>query len=119
LFELEEDLPPHPLMVPIAAMSSSTPSMARHARRREGIPKKKRRASAAPPPRRFQRFCLLSFPGKAIAVVALVDVTVMVDVAEVEPLANWTDGVFTAQVGRSVAPLGEVVKAQVSAIVPE
>ena len=38
---------------------------------------------------------------------------------EEEPLAKVTDDLFTAQVGRSTAPLGELVNAQLRATVPE
>jgi hypothetical protein len=57
--------------------------------------------------------------GKAVAAVAPTVVTVTVAVPEAEPLANVMDGVLTAQVGRWVAPVGELLKAQASAIVPE
>jgi hypothetical protein len=62
---------------------------------------------------------LPSFTGEAIAVVVATEVIVTVDVAEAEPLPNVIDGVLTAQEGRSVAPVGEVVRAQARAMVPE
>jgi hypothetical protein len=117
--ELDDDLPPQPLSVPITAISSIAPSIARHPRLREGIPKKTSRARTAPPPACIQPFCLPSFTGEAIAVVVATEVIVTVDVAEAEPLPNVIDGVLTAQEGRSVAPVGEEVRAQARAMVPE
>lgn len=116
---LEEEEPPQPVTVPKAASNSRRPSMALQLRRREGIPRKTSRAKAAPPPRCIQPFCLPSLTGLANAVVAPTVVTVAVAVTEEEPLAKVTDGLFRAHVGRSMAPLGESVNAQLRATVPE
>jgi hypothetical protein len=68
---------------------------------------------------RIQPFCLPSLAGKAAAVVAATEVTVKVVAAEVEPLVSVTVGVLEAQVGRFVAPAGELVNTQLRTIAPE
>jgi hypothetical protein len=52
-------------------------------------------------------------------VVAATEVTVTVAVAEAEAPVNVTDDVVAAQVGRFAAPLGDLVRAQLSVTVPE
>lgn len=63
-------------------------------------------------------FCL-PLTGDARALVAPTEVTVAVAVTEVEPLARVTEDLLKEQFGRSTAPLGELVKTQLSATVPE
>ena len=104
--------PPQAANPPNTVIKSRTPSIDRKPRRRAGIPRKTRKARTAPP---------VHAPPAAGRIIALPDpvvVTVTVAVPVVVPLLRVTVELPPEQVGRSFAPVGEVVSAQVSVTVP-
>lgn len=111
-------LPPQPASVPSAAMSTKTPSIDRQLRRRAGVTRSTRNARTAPPAPAQP----LPFPPAlghtSIALLAEVELTVMVAVPVVAPPLRATVELPPEQVGRFVAPEGDVVSAQASVTVP-
>ena len=102
-------LPPHADSEPKAAISAKTDSIARQARRRDGIRRKIRNAKTAQPahPRLSPPFFGLDNSPERLAVVI---VTVAVPV--VTPLVRVTAELAAEQVGIEVALAGEAVSAQ-------
>ena len=111
-------LPTQPASVPSATMSTKAPSIARQLRRRAGVTRSTKNARTAPPVPAQP----LPFPpalGHTSALLlAEVELTVMVAVPVVAPLLRVTVELPPEQVGRSVAPAGDVVSVQVSVTVP-
>lgn len=104
-------------------MRTSAPNIVRQLRRRAGIPKNSSNASTAPPPAPSQ-----PLPGQPLSgpilgrtsslLVAAVVLTVTVPVPLVVVSLSAIPEPDTAQVGRSVAPLGDEVSAQLKVTVP-
>lgn len=113
--------PPKADRLPRAASRASAPSIARQLRRRAGIPRSTNSANAATP--RLAR--VIPFRRKSgrtkLPLVAAVVVTgtVTVPIVKVELSVSVTElPEAAAQVGRSEAPVGDVVNAHVSVTVP-
>ena len=107
--------PPHAESVPRAAKRTSTPMMARHARRRAGMPRKTRKARSVAAPAFFHPPESAMCPLTALAaVVAKLTVAVPLVVEELRVIGEPE----TEQVGTFAAPLGELVSAHVTATVP-
>ena len=109
-------LPPHALKPPSTTISVRTPNIDSHLRRRAGIPKKNRMAITAPLPSHPRPKPL--FSGRAMALL-VVEETVTVAVPLVVPPPRVIVELPPEQVGRWVAPAGDVVSAQVRVTVPE
>jgi hypothetical protein len=97
-------------------MRTSAPSIVRQLRRRAGIPKNSISARIAPPPAPSQPLPGPIFGLTSSLLVAPVVVTVTVPVAVPELSVSGDDG--PVQEGRSLAPLGEEVSAQLNVTVP-
>jgi hypothetical protein len=100
-------------------MSRSIPAMARQARRRAGMPRKTRKASTVAVPAFAQSDLpvreLAMWPGAAeAAVVEKLTVAVALVVLELSVIGEPV----TEQLGESTAPDGELVRAQVTAMLP-
>jgi len=107
--------PPQAAMLPSAIISNITPSMARQPRRFAGMPiiSSKARAKPSPAPSQPPTFGFTSD-----AVFAVVD-TAAVAVPPGVPLAKvMGEPALIEQVGRFVAPLGELVRAHASVTGP-
>jgi hypothetical protein len=111
-------LPPHPAKLPSTTIATRTPSIDRQLRRRAGMPMNTRNASSAPAPPPVQPRPLPNL-GQANALLeAAVVFTVTVAVPLVVPELRFTAELAPEQVGRSVAPVGDEVSAQVSVTAP-
>lgn len=92
------------------------PSIARHPRRREGIPKNTSNASTAPLPASAQppmRGLLMDAVAAVVFTVMVPDPLAVPPVTLIDPLPDAAE-----HVGRSVAPDGLVVSAHASVTVP-
>jgi len=111
-------LPPQPAMVPRTTISTNIPSIDRQLRRRAGIPKNSNSASTAPPPAPIQPLPGPSFGRTSSLLLAAVVSTVTVAVPVVVVELSVTVWLPFVQLGRSVAPDGDEVSAQVSVTLP-
>ena len=111
---MEFEPPPHPI-VPATKMTNKRPSIDIHRRRRDGTPSMMRPAKILPPPNPNK-----PKPDGCIIAVLLAAVVCMFNAAvPFPPAVIATLAGFKLHVGRLCAPAGELVKAQVSFIVPE
>ena len=115
---MEFELPPHPI-VPATKMTNKRPNIDIHRRRRDGTPSMMRPAKTLPPPNPNKpkpEGCVIAviIPVMVAPVVCMFNVAVPFPPAMIATLAG-----FKLHVGRLCAPAGELVKAQVSFIVPE
>ena len=113
---------PQPARPPSAAMIAKAPSIDRQLRRRAGIPKSTRKASVMPLPAPIHPLPVAGRSGCTswvVVVTGAVVVTVAVTVPLVAEELNATVVGDSAQVGKSTAPVGDAVSAQVSVAVPE